>query len=205
MPRSIRYLFCCVALAAAAGCSRAPSFETYEDPGGDFHVEVPKDWQAVGNANKASKPISAVMFVGKMIEQEQGIPMGAVLSLTKFYRRRADYPGKNQSFEKYRGDVLVPSGVLFGDSPSKLAPALRKLLPTDVQESTFSGHPARIYGRSYVQNSRNDGKQIPMRLEDIVIQTPSAYYVIEYRATVDLFDLYKYAFDRARESFVLSR
>ena len=46
-------------------------------------------------------------------------------------------------------------------------------------------------------------KKYSIKLEDIVIRTPEAYYVLEYRATQELFDKYYFAFEKAAETFRL--
>jgi len=193
-------------LSLATACSKPPSFDVYEDPGGDFKLEAPKGWQLWGNAARKPRPISAVMFVGKVEMQDEGMPIGAVLSITKLYRRRADYPGKDEGYRRFRQDVLVPSSVLFGEPASLLPEAMRKMLPQKIDSLQVSGFPARSYGREYEHFTRSHtDKPIPIRLEDLVVQTPEAYYVIEYRATTTLFAKYHFAAERARSSFTLKK
>ncbi len=171
------------------GCSRPPVFETYTDPGGDFTLEVPQGWPRGGNADRKPKPVSVVEFIGKADPQDEGIPLGAVLSVSKLYRERADIPGDEQTFQRYRTNVLEPTDALFK------APA----------DLTISGRPAREYRREsdHVKAPFHGGTRIPMRFEGFVVETPSAYYVIEYRASRENFDQYSFALSRARTSFRL--
>jgi hypothetical protein len=192
------------AALALVSCARAPEFERYDDPSGDYRLDAPKGWQHWGNADRKAKPIRAVMFVGKISSQDEGIPLGAVLSVTKLYRRRADYPGKRSAYERYRKDVLMPSAAIFGDAGTNLPKAVAKLLPQGVRDERLAGLPAKSYGREYEHfNKIHMPAPVAMKLEDVVLRTPEAYFVLEYRATTELFDRYHYAFERAKESFAL--
>ena len=178
-----------LALMLLSGCSRPPAFEIYTDPGGDYTLEVPREWPKNGNADRKPKPMSVVEFIGKLDPQDEGIPLGAVLSVTKFYRDRADIPGDDQAFQNYRKKVLEPTDILF-QSPAGF---------------TLSGRAARDYRREYthVKAPMHGGDKIPMRFEGFAVETPMAYYVIEFRATQDNFDKYSFALERARSSFKL--
>jgi hypothetical protein len=189
-----------VVLAAlmASSCAQKPVFELYRDPGGDYSLEVPKGWPRAGNADLKRKPNSVISFIGRNEPSDEGTPLGAVLYVTKFYRQRSDFPGDAKGFDAYRQEVLAPSEALFGAGPLP-AGAPR------VSDMRLGGLAAKTYRRDYEHFNRlHMPKPVAMRLEDVVIQTREAFYVLEYRATSELFDRYHYAFEKAKASFQLA-
>lgn len=170
--------FFLVAFLVISACARNIEFQTYSDPSKDFVLQVPKGWlqEAINR-----RPTSVASFVGEVTDQDEGIPLGAVLYVTKFYRYRADHPGSNAGYEAYLKDVLLPLDVLFGASPEKLPAEIRKKLASPVNETQLSGLPAKTYRRDFEHyNPFHMSRSYQMRLEDVVIRTPTAYYVLEY-------------------------
>jgi len=179
-------------LAAAAAlvllgtaCRRAPAFAPYADPAGRWSLEVPSGWTP--DPGPVRLPTSGVDFVGALEPQDEGVPLGAVLSVVRHARRRADHPGGDAAFRGYETAVLKPARELFGDDGG--APASK-----DFARDYERGPGGPLHGN----------KSFAMRAEGFVRRTADAYYVVEYRATRENFERYRYALDRARASFRLT-
>lgn len=195
--------FLAAALILATGCARTQEFKTYKDPGGDFSLTIPADW--VPEADPDRKPASVTSFLTKKTIYDEGQPLGPVLHVTKFYRNRSSHPGTNEDFKAYQENILFPTDILFGASVDLLPAHKRSDLTKNVRDTRISGIPAKTYQKSfeYTTAPMHGNKKFSVKLEDIVIQTPEAYYVLEYRATKELFDKYYFAFEKASETFRL--
>lgn len=134
-------------------------------------------------------------WVGEVAEESEGMQLGAMIHVSRF--QRTDAPS---SFKK---STLAPTDAMFGPGP------LPDGAPADIAVLTVSGHPARRYQRGFdavLGGGLHQAKgPVAMRLEDLVVQTPDAYYVLEYRATKALFDKHYRAFDRLASTFRLVR
>ena len=183
-----------VVLLAAAACSRPMSFVEYREPAGEFSVEAPAGWNVNESGSFSKRPVGEVSWAGKIVDQHEGRPVGALL----FVRKLDRHPDKLQ--ERYRQGTLLETDALFGGGhPADLA----------VKSGDFAGHPARWFQRDF-DDSVGGGmhgavKTYPSRVAGIVVQTPEAYYVLEYRATRELFDGYRPAFERLTASFQLGK
>lgn len=199
-----RFLAPGAALLLAAACAKQ-GYEPYQDPEGGYSFDAPKGWAVEGNAGLGRKPVSTALFVGHVAAQDEGVPLGAVLSVTKLYRARAAHPGGDKAFQEFRRTVLLPTEVLFGEAPASALPEnLRQGLAGGVKDTTLAGLPAKTYRREFEHYNRlHMPKPVAMRLEDVVVQTPEAYFVLEYRATRELFDKHYGAFKKAKDSFRL--
>jgi len=183
-----------VLFAAVAACSRPMSFVQYREPAGEFSVEVPAGWNVNERGSFSKRPVGEVWWAGKIVDQHEGWPVGALL----FVRKLDRHPDKGQ--ERYRRNTLLETDALFsGGQPADLA----------VKSGDFAGHPARWFQRDF-DDSVGGGihgavKTYPSRVSGIAIQTPETYYVLEYRATRELFDRYMPAFERLTASFKLGK
>lgn len=197
------------AALAAAACAKKPDFEVFRDPSGQVAVEVPSGWGRDGDDGLGRKPMSAVSFVGEVAVQDEGVPLGAVLSVTRFSRNRSDYPAEKAVREYWETNVLLPTEALFGDvRPSKPAIKEPEGLAKDVRDATLGGLAGKSYRREYVHRAggrplHGQIREVPMRLVGVIVRTPEAYFVLEYRATKTLFDKHYPAFEKAQRSFRL--
>lgn len=184
-------------LALMTACAHT-GYETYREASGTFSLDVPRSWKKYRDSDFSRKPNAVVSWYGKIVE-DKGYPVGAIVELEKLNRRPDDFPPE-RDWEFYKKNILEPTDRLFdGTHPSEVR----------VEEATMAGLPARLFSRSVEQLSgdgpvRGSDKKHPSRIEGIVIQTPDAYYVLEYRATNELFDKYRPAFERMKESFRLN-
>ena len=187
-------------IVITTGCAKTQEFKAYKDPGGDFVLNVPADWIAESSPRK--KPAAVTSFVSKKAVFEEGQPIGPILHVTKFYRTRDDHPGSGEEFEEFSREVLSPSDALFGAPADSLSERQRDSMK-DARDMTLGGLPAKTYQKSFeMKSTPMHGNRVhSVKLEDVVVQTPSAYYVLEYRATQELFDKYYFAFQNAAQTF----
>jgi hypothetical protein len=181
-------------LAVLAACSRPMSFVDYREPGGEFSVQVPEGWQIDERGPFSRKPVGEVWWVGETVDQHEGWPVGALL----FIRRLDRNPGKGQ--ERHVQHVLAETDALFsGGHPADV----------NVKAAEFSGYPARSFQRAFDETAggglHGSTRSHPSRVIGMAIQTPTAYYVLEYRATLKLFDKHLPAYERLTASFKLSK
>lgn len=192
-------------LVVLEGCGRAPVFETYRDPSGAFTMDVPKGWQRDGDPDTTRRPVAVTAFIGQVAVQDEGTPLGAVLYVTRL-SRRADHPKGEKAFRDYKRALLEPTAALFSGNRRGLTEEMRKGLPQQIEKLEMGGFPARTYRREFRHfNPLHMSEAVPMRLEDAVVETPEAYFVLEYRATADLFEKHYHAFQRARATFQPAR
>lgn len=102
-----------------------------------------------------------------------------MIGVTRLSRRPPAGPGP-LNWERYRADWL--------DRSDKLFP------PTAV------GNEASFREDFEMRDKLHGLQATKMRLEDIVIRTPEFYWVLDYRATVELFDKYYPDFQRFAKS-----
>lgn len=177
----------------AAACSGPPDFIQYQEPGGAFSAEVPKRWELDERGAFSRRPVGEVWWIGKVSDDHEGWPIGAII----YVRRMEKNPDKrNKIYIKWD---LADTQALF--TQKKFPAGLR------VEKSTFLGFDAREFSRDYDEKLGGGwhGKVriVPARAEGVVLDTPESYYVLEYRATKDLFDKYRYGFVKLKESFRL--
>ena len=173
-------------------CARAPEFVEYREPGGEFSVQVPRRWKVSERGPFTRRPVAEVWWIGKVVETDEGWPVGAIL-----YVRRLDKdPDKRNKV--YINEELADTKALFA---GKHAPDVQ------TKKSTMLGHESIEFVRDYEEAFGGGwhGKlhHRAARVEGVVIDTPGSYYVLEYRATKELFEKYRYGFMRLRESFKL--
>lgn len=179
-----------ILLAASAACSRSPSSSEYRPAGGGFRLETPVGWASNERGPFTRRPIGEIWWIGKMVGEHEGWPVGALILV----RRLDRHPGKDE--ERYRKDVLSQTDALFrGDQPADLI----------LKKGNLVGKPARWYRRDFEETTgggiHGTSKSFPSTVSGVVVQTPEAYYVLEYRATRELFDEYESDFRRLVSTF----
>jgi len=161
------------------------SFVPYRSPLG-YSLEVPEGWRPDADPVADRRPATSSFFIGRELPQIEGRPMGAVLSIGRFMRRRADVPGTEQAFKAYQAGFLKPTIALFGDDAA--APA------------------AKPYSRRYSEGESGGGfhgnSKLAMRVEGVAFRRPEAYYLIECRSTEENVAPCRAALDRAVKTFV---
>jgi len=208
--RQIR-LCCALALAASlASCKRAPTategdhfqFGSYQDSEGNYRFEAPLGWQP-STEERVEKPAASVFFRGYEPVNGQEVPIDAAVLVSKL-PRRPEFFGSREDFERFRRTTLLQVDALFGPPSPELQEPLRSLIAKNTKDITVAGIPGKTYHRDYdyVDPKGPPGsKPLPISLEEIVLKTPDAYYVLEYRARRDLFDKYHFAADRLKSTF----
>lgn len=173
-----------VLLLAACACSRPPRFVTYH-PAMGYTVEVPEGWRLDADPVPDRKPATSSFFVGAAQPQMEGRPLGAVLSIGRFMRRRADTPGGAAAFKAYADGFLKPTIKLFGDD----APAAA----------------TKSYSRKYTEGESGGGmhgnNRIAMHVAGTAFRTAKAYYLLECRSTAENAPLCRAALDHAVSTF----
>lgn len=174
-------------LAILAACSLPMTYVEYQEPGGDFSVQVPSHWAIDERGAFSRKPVGEVWWMGKVVDQHEGIPIGVMLFVRRIDRRST-------------GTTLAETDALFsGKHPKDVL----------VQSLEFSGKTARAFNRDYEETlgggMHGKLRSYPARTAGVAIQTPDAYYVLEYRAVRDQFDKYFPIFERLRSSFKILR
>ena len=191
---------------AFAACRPAPHPVVYTDPSGFFRAEVPDNWRRDGDKDLARKPVAVVSFIGEIQSQDEGIPLGAVINVTRISRDKADVPGGEKGFATFQKNWLSRSDALFGGPTGVLPEVQKQLLSLPIMDEAIGGLKAKVYRQEYRQGNPIHNANAPaMRLEDAVVQTPKAYYVLEYRATQDLFAKYYPAYQRLKSTASFGR
>lgn len=189
----MRPLFFAV-LLTAVGCSHKPSFQQFKDASGVFAADLPSNWHRGGQDDLGRRPAATMTWVGEVAEESEGRQLGAMIHISRFQRK--DVPSD------FKKSTLDPADTMFSPDP------LPADAPANIASLTISGHPARRYRRDFEAVLGGGLHQtkgpFAMRLEDIVVQTPDAYYVLEYRATKALFDKHYQAFERLASTFRLT-
>lgn len=161
----------CLALALIAGCRQAPSYEPYRGPG--FTFEAPKGWPRDADPAAAGKPASRTEFIGDAQPQDEGVILGAVLTVTRL-SRKAD---------------------------AKLLASTKALFPDDAAAAAESKPFARDYEHGGPTPMHQNAAAVPMRAEGKVFRTADAFFVVEFRATRDKFEKHRHALERALSTF----
>jgi len=185
-------------MVASAACSSKPSFEPFREASGEFSVDAPHGWGVDYNDSFTRKPIASVSWVGELTDGSEGAVIGSVVEIRKLWRRPEDHP-EPKTFTRYRMNVLEPTEALFGGTaPRDIATA----------DAILSGRAARSYRRVFEQTNKGGlhgaVKRYPSRVEGVVLKTPEAFYVLEYRATEPLFERHRPVFQKMRDTFQLS-
>lgn len=160
------------ALVAAAACKKAPSYEPYSDAGASFSVEAPKGWPRDATPAPAGKPFVKTEFIGDASPQDEGVVLGAALTVTRMSRKAA---------------------------PNLLA-ATKALFPDDAATPAESQRYVRDYEHGGA-TPMHAGAPIPMHAEGKVFRTADAFYVVELRAVRDKFEAHRHALERALATF----
>jgi hypothetical protein len=161
------------ALFVSVGCKKAPSYEPYRDAGAGYSLEAPKDWPRDADPAPAGKPSVTTEFIGDIEPQDQGIALGAVLTVTRLSRKAGE-------------KMLAPTKALFPDDAA--TPAESKPYSRDYEH----GGPTPMH-----QNAA----PIPMRVEGRVFRTADAFFVVEMRAVRGKFEKNRHALERALATF----
>lgn len=183
-------------LLLLAACTKPLSFVEYKEPGGEFTVQVPSGWQADERGPFTRRPVAEVWWLGEMVAQHEGWPLGVMLFVRRF-DRHPDPPNT-----RYRNGTLANHDVLFMD---------KELKGVSVSKGEHSGFPARWVANDKWIETTGDNlfhgpvKRYPSRLRAVVIRTPDYYYVLEYRAVNDRFEKYLPAFNTLVSSFKLTK
>ncbi len=160
------------ALVLVAGCQKAPSYEVYRDAAG-FSLEAPKDWPRDPDSAPAGKPVVTTEFIGDAQPQDEGIALGAVLTVTRLSRKAGE-------------KMLAPTKALFPDDAA--TPAESKPFSRDYEH----GGPTPMH---------QGAVPVPMRVEGRVFRTADAFFVVEMRAVRGKFDKNRHALERALATF----
>lgn len=178
----------------AAGCSGEPNYVPYEDAAGAFRTEVPDVWRAEVSGPFPEWPARKTQWVGAVADQHEGDAIGALYTVWRMERHPTDKQ------KRYRDEMLAATDALFSDE----APPDVLVAPGEI-----AGYPARAFQRELMENLggglHGAVRSHPSRVSGIAIQLPDAYYVLEYRATLELFDKHLPHFQRLREKFRLGR
>lgn len=184
------------ALAAAlllSACGRGPSYEAYGDPAAGFSTELPKGLKADLAGPFPEWPAKRTQWVLEAADEHEGAVLGAIITIWRMERKA----GEKQA--RYRDEMLAATEALFSDEQ-----------PPDVlvAPGEFAGRPARAFQRELVENLggglHGTPRAHPSRISGVAVETPDAYYVLEYRATLELFDKHLPVFQRVRERFKLT-
>ncbi len=179
-----------LALLLAAGCSKKVQYITHHDVLGGYTVEIPDDWVQNVSGPFPEWPARKTEWVGAVADQHEGIAIGAIYTIWRMDRK----PTAKQ--KKYRESMLAATDALFNDEQ-----------PEDVMVAPgeVHGYPARAFQRELTENLgggiHGELRPHPSRISGVAIQLPDAYYVLEYRATLKLFDKHLPAFQRIRDTF----
>lgn len=166
-----------LALLLAGACAKKLTFEPYKDASG-LSAEVPAGWSRLGDPDLTRKPIAVATWVGKLVAEDEGTPIGAVINITRISRKPANLQ-KGQDWGRYKADWLDRSDALFAKE---------------------KGDGASFRQEFVLKNKTHGLAPTNMRLEDLVLRTDDAYWVLDYRATAELFDKYYPAFQRLKAS-----
>ena len=161
------------ALLVSVGCKRAPSYEAYRDAGAGYSLEAPKGWPRDADPSPAGKPSVTTEFIGDAQPQDEGIALGAVLTVTRLSRKAGE-------------KMLAPTKALFPDDAA--TPAESKPYSRDYEH----GGPTPMH---------QGAAPVPMRVEGRVFRTADAFFVVEMRAVRGKFDKNRHALERALATF----
>jgi len=162
----------CAALLLSAACRKAPSYEPYRDAAG-FSLEAPKEWPRDADPAPAGKLASRTEFIGEAEPQDEGVILGAVLSVTRLSRKAGD-------------KMLAPTKVLF---------------PDDAATAAESKPYTRDYEHGGPTPMHQGAAAVPMHVEGKVYRTADAFFVVELRAVRDRFEKHRPSLERALATF----
>ena len=186
---------------AAGACSRALVWQPYADMSGDFSSEIPASWTSIDDPDLKRRPVGVVAFLGEMKAQDEGNPLGALIQVSRVTRGPSEMPAGEKARQAYAKAWLASPDRLFKGRVESLPVDAQKGLPK-VSEVLLGAKTARTYEREYEHfNAAHMPRPVPMKLVDVVVRTDKAYYVIEYRATRDLFEKHRPVFERFLKSF----
>jgi hypothetical protein len=166
----MRILFLAVLAAAACG-KKAPTYEAFKDAERGFSLEAPKEWAR--EAGPAGKPAVVTEFIGDAQPQDEGVALGAVLTVTRLSRKAA--PG-----------ILKETKALFSDDAT-----------TAAESKPYS----RDYEHGGSSPMHQGAAPVPMRVEGKVFRTADAFYVVELRGVRSKFDANRPVLERALATF----
>lgn len=173
-------------ISASVACAQKTAFQEFKEASGEFVADLPSNWHRDGQDDLRRRPAASMTWVAEVAAESEGQQVGAMIHVSRFQRREAP--------TGFRKSTLEATDSMFGSGP------LPSGAPADISALTVSGHPARRYRRDFEAvlggGMHKTAGPIAMRLEDVVIQTPDAYFVLEYRATGKLFDKHHPAFER---------
>lgn len=184
-----------VVLITAVGCSHRTSFQQFKEATGEFAADLPSNWHREGQDDLGRRPTATMTWIAEVAAESEGRQLGAMIHISRFERKDAPVD--------FKKSTLDPTDTMFGPGP------LPADAPANINSLTIGGHPARRYRRDFevvLGGGLHKAKgPFAMRLEDIVVQTPDAYYVLEYRATKTLFVKHYHAFERLAATFRLEK
>ena len=177
-------------LVLLSACAKPLEYAEYKDETGAFTVEAPKDWQPDVSGPFPEWPARKTQWLGAIADQHEGVAIGAMFTVWRMDRK----PTKKQ--KKYQEQMLAATDALFEDEQ-----------PEDVMTAAgeLAGYPARAFQRELTENLggglHGAVRSHPSRISGVAVQTEHAYFVLEYRATLALFDKHLPTFQRMRETF----
>lgn len=170
----MRRLLLAVFVAGAACGKKAPTYEAFKDSERGFSLEAPKEWPR--EAGPAGKPAVVTEFIGDAQPQDEGVALGAVLTVTRLSRKAAP-------------NLLKETKALFTD---------------DSATAAESKPYARDYEHGGPTPMHQNATPIPMRVEGKVFRTADAFYVVELRGVRGKFEANRPTLQRALATFKAS-
>jgi len=164
--------FLSAALILSAACRQAPSYESYRDAAG-FSLEAPKGWPRDADPAPAGKLASTTEFIGDAQPQDEGVVLGAVISVTRLSRKAGD----------------------------KILASTKALFPNDAAAPAESKPYARDYEHGGPTPMHQGAAAVPMHVEGKVFRTADAFFIVELRAVRDKFERHRPALERALATF----
>lgn len=191
----MRPIIAAAMILASVACAQKTAFQEFKEASGEFSADLPSNWHRDGQEDLRRRPAASMTWVAEVAAESEGQQVGAMIHVSRF--QRGGVPAG------FRKSTLEATDALFGSGP--LPPGA----PANIATLTVSGHPARRYRRDFAAvlggGMHKTAGPIAMRLEDVVIQTADAYFVLEYRATKELFDKHYPAFERLAATFRLAK
>lgn len=174
-----------VVLLAAAACSKTPAFEPFKDPSLGFSLEAPRGWVRDADPAPETRLAATVRFIGDAQPQDEGEPLGAVLTISRLTRRPDEAAAPAAARKAFAERVLAPTRALFADDGP--APAESKPYARDYEH----GGPTPLHS----------GAPVPMRVEGRVFRTHDAYFVVELKGVREKFERHRPVLEKALASF----
>ena len=160
-------------------------------------------WRPASPEQPGAKGATSVYFRGYESVDGQNRPIDVAVLVSKLPRRPNAFSSP-QDYDRFRRATLLQVDALFDPPSPDLPDTLKNLVAKNTQDITIAGLPGKTYHRDYDYidpHAAAGSKPLPVSLEEIVLRTPEAYYVLEYRARRDLFDRYHFAAERLKSSF----